>query len=89
MLDSNQHPGAPLVGDLIAAGSVLGALFGWLPYIAALLGIIWYIVQFLESPLWKRWSGRRKLARLEKLEREHDARALQIARLRGELKGDP
>jgi hypothetical protein len=76
-----KHLGS-LLGDVAAAGSILGALVGWLPYVAAGLGILWYFVQFWESPLRKRWTARRQLARLEKLEREHNERASEIARLR-------
>ncbi len=72
-------------GDLAAAGSVLAALMGYLPYIAAGLGIIWYCVQFWESPLRKRLDMQRKLTRLERLERSHRERAREIARLKERL----
>lgn len=72
-------------GDLAAAGTVLATLAGWLPYIAAGLGVVWYCVQFWESPLCKRWLARRRLARLERLEREHTTRARELERLRREL----
>ncbi len=71
--------------DLAAAGAVLAALIGWLPYVAALLGILWYLVQFWESPLRKRWSERRLRARLARLEREQGERAEEMERLRGEV----
>ncbi len=71
--------------DLAAAGAVLAALIGWLPYVAALLGILWYLVQFWESPLRKRWSERRLRARLARLEREQGERAEEMERLRAEI----
>lgn len=74
-------------GDLAAAGTIAATLVGWLPYIAAGLGVVWYCVQFWESPLRQRWSARRRLARLERLEREHNERAAELVRLRKELEG--
>ncbi len=74
-----------LWGDLAAAGAVVGALIGWLPYLAALLGILWYLVQFWESPLRARWTRRRLRARLARLEREQGKRAEEMERIRAEL----
>jgi hypothetical protein len=31
--------------DLLSATTIAGSLMGWLPPIAALLGIVWYILQ--------------------------------------------
>lgn len=80
----NDRP-SNLWGDLAAASTIVGTLVGWLPYLAAGLGVVWYCVQFWESPLCKRWLARRRLARLERLEREHTTRAGELERLRKEL----
>lgn len=41
-----------------AAAAVLSSLAGWLPPIAAALGIIWYCVQIAESKTGQRVIGR-------------------------------
>ncbi len=37
------------VGDAGAGATILAALAGWLPPLAALAGIIWYLIQIYES----------------------------------------
>jgi len=39
-LDEQRH-----VADALSATTIAGCLMGWLPPIAALLGIVWYILQ--------------------------------------------
>lgn len=34
-----------LGADLISAGAIVTSLMGWLPPIAAILGIVWYVLQ--------------------------------------------
>lgn len=35
--------------DVAAAGGVVATILGWLPAVAATLGIIWYLIQIIES----------------------------------------
>jgi hypothetical protein len=79
----NQHHNT--WGDLVAATTIVASFAGLLPYIAALLGICWYCLQFWESQTRRNWSARRRLVRLEKLEREHAKRAGELERLREAL----
>jgi chromate transport protein ChrA len=36
-------------GDTMAVGAIIGTFLGWLPSIAAILSILWFIVQLYES----------------------------------------
>ena len=40
----SDHPVATAAMNLTAGATVIGSLIGWLPSIAALLGIIWYCI---------------------------------------------
>ena len=52
------------VADVASIGTMLAALAGWLPAIAALLTIIWTAIRIVETDtvqrLWKRWKNRKK-----------------------------
>lgn len=71
--------------DVAAAGVIMGSLLGYLPSLAAALGLVFYAIQIWESKSIQgaiaRWSTRRKsrhIARLNKrVERAH--RALKSA----------
>jgi hypothetical protein len=47
-------------GDLAAAGAILGTLVSILPPIAAILGIVWYVLQIYESHTMREWRLHRK-----------------------------
>lgn len=51
-------------GDIVAGVAVVGSLVQLLPSIAALLAIVWYIIQIRESRTWRdvkqRWRGRHR-----------------------------
>lgn len=38
-----------VVGDTVAASTIIGSLLGWLPAIAAGIGIVWYALLFYEK----------------------------------------
>jgi hypothetical protein len=44
--------------DAVAAGAIVTSLVGWLPPVAALLGIVWYILQ-IYSWIENRWRKRK------------------------------
>lgn len=44
--------------DLTAAVAVIGTLVDWLPDIAALFTIIWYMIRIWESDTVKAWRGK-------------------------------
>lgn len=56
------------IANVISGGAVVSAVFGYLPAIAAIVGLIWYLIQIYESSTVQRWvAGRRvrKIARLK------------------------
>lgn len=38
-----------LAGDVVAGGAIISSLLSWLPPIAAVLGVIWYLLLFYEK----------------------------------------
>lgn len=68
------------IGNAFSAGAIVGTLVGWLPAAAALVGLIWYLIQIYESQTAQRWLASRrarKIARLKQrlhtLQRPDDA----------------
>ena len=77
---SEQHiiPYSPaaLVGDVISAGAIIGTIIGYLPYVAAFAGLVWYLIQIWESKTVQGWwcnrrmvRGTKKIARLQAREK--------------------
>lgn len=64
--------------DAFAGASIVGALMGWMPAIAALAAVLWYVVQIYESKTVQRHVRRLRLKalrrRLAKLEKADEAR---------------
>ena len=66
MSDSSPlHPIAVLA-DLISAGAILGTIAGDLPYVAAVAGLIWYLIQIWESRTIQHWWRNRQMVRKAK-----------------------
>lgn len=61
-------------GDGLSAGAILGAFLGALPAFAALVGVIYYVIQIYESTTVQKWmdKGRRarKTRRIAKIKAE-------------------
>lgn len=45
--------------EATALGSIVGTMFDWLPKVAVVLAIIWYILQIRESQTWRQLALRR------------------------------
>lgn len=63
------------VGNTVSVGAIIGSIFGYVPVVAAIVALVWYVIQILESKTAQRWfraHHQRKLAslraRLRKLE---------------------
>lgn len=69
------HP-SNLLADGISALAILGTILGYLPYMAAVAGLLWYLIQIKESHTVQHWWNNRKLVR----------RAKKVARLRAREK---
>ena len=73
--DPSQYPIAKAI-DAVAAGAIVGSFLGWLPVIASVVSIIWFVIQITESHTfvtwhnnWKTRSREKKLARLRAKEK--------------------
>lgn len=53
-----------------AGVTILGAMSGVLPPIAALIGVIYYGIQIFESKTMQDWLARRRLAKIVKLRKQ-------------------
>lgn len=42
------------VADALSAGAVVATIAGWLPPLAAALGVVWYCIQIAESKSFQR-----------------------------------
>jgi hypothetical protein len=62
--------------DVVSAGAIVGSIIGYLPYIAALVGMIWYAIQIWESRTVQHWWRNRQMVR----------KAKRIARLKAKEK---
>lgn len=45
----NDHEALKHVGDAVSIGTVIATLAGWLPYVAALMSIIWTAIRIFET----------------------------------------
>lgn len=49
--------------DGVSAAAILGALLGVLPVLAALVGVVYYIIQIYESKTWQNATARWRVSR--------------------------
>ena len=54
-------------GNLVSASAIIGAIAGWLPALAALVGLIWYLIQIYESATVQRWAAARRARKIARL----------------------
>lgn len=55
-----------VAADVVSALAVLGAFAGFMPPLAALGALAWYVVQIYESKTFQKWSRARRHARRRK-----------------------
>lgn len=58
------------VGNGISAGAILSTFMGWTPSVAAVVALIWYLIQIFESDTMRKWRARRRLRKLTRLRAE-------------------
>lgn len=46
------------VADTASLGTTAAAFLGWLPHVAALLGVVWWAIRIYETKTVQRWLGR-------------------------------
>ena len=65
----DQHHGIfNYVTNAVGVGTIVGALWGAIPIIGAMVAIIWYAINIVESATYKNWSLRRHKKRVAKAE---------------------
>lgn len=78
-----------IVGDVVAGGTIVSTLLGYVPAAAAALGVLWYAIQIWESRTVQEWKERRvaahKVAKLARLQAQHkiivaELEALEVVR---------
>jgi hypothetical protein len=55
MSDSHHAAIATASADTISAGAIVASFLGWLPPIAAIAAILWYVIQIYESRTFQKW----------------------------------
>jgi hypothetical protein len=45
-------------GDGVSLGLIVGAMGGWLPTVAALLAVIWWLIRIYETKTVQKWVNR-------------------------------
>ena len=53
-----------LLGHIFSAGAIIGTFIGWLPGVAAVVALIWYMIQIYESKSVQNWLRTRRMRRL-------------------------
>ena len=71
-----EHDYFAWLGNSASVVTILGSIFGLLPPLAALVAIIWYMIQVYESKTYREWRARRL----------HDKKTRKIARLQAQQK---
>lgn len=72
------------VGNALSIGAIIGSFAGWAPAIAAVVALIWYLIQIFESKTVQRWMSERRMRKLARLK----ARVIMIeAKARRRLPG--
>jgi hypothetical protein len=83
------HSPAAVVGDIVSAGAIVASFLGYVPLIAALFALVWYMIQIWESRTVQHWWRNRqmvkkakKVARLKAKEKVIVAQLLALETLR-------
>lgn len=56
------------LGNGLSIGAIASTMLGWTPAVAAIVALVWYLIQIYESTTVQRWLAtrrNRKLARLK------------------------
>lgn len=55
------------LGNIFSAGAIVSTMAGWVPAIAAIVGLIWYLIQIYESATVQRWLATRRVRKIAKM----------------------
>lgn len=54
-------------GNSASIGAVVSTIFGWLPPAAALIALIWYVIQIYESATVQKWIRTRRTRKIARM----------------------
>ena len=60
------QPPTSWVADTLSAGAIVATIAGYLPFIAAVAGLLWYLIQIWESRTVQHWMRNRQMVRKAK-----------------------
>lgn len=55
------------LGNIFSAGAIITTALGWVPAIAAIVGLIWYLIQIYESATVQRWLATRRIRKIARM----------------------
>lgn len=61
------HTASSWAGNVISAGAIITSFMGWVPGIAAIVALVWYLIQISESQTVQRWFAARRQRKLASL----------------------
>lgn len=64
--DTN-HTISHWIANVTSGGLVVSTVLGWAPALAAIVGLIWYLIQIYESTTVQRWMATRRVRKLARL----------------------
>lgn len=65
-MDSS-HTVQAWAGNIFSIGAIAGAIVGYLPTAAAIVGLVWYLIQVYESATIQRWLAARRSRKIARL----------------------
>ena len=54
-------------GNILSAGAIVGTVLGWVPAVAAIVALVWYLIQISESETVRRWVATRRVRKIARL----------------------
>lgn len=64
-------PDAMLAAHAISLGAIVGTFTGLLPPLAALMAMVWYAIQIVESETFQHWLHKKKVRRRHRRIKRH------------------
>jgi uncharacterized protein HemY len=67
---NSEHNFTLWISNLVGGGTILATLSGFVPALAAVVALVWYLIQIHESTTVQKWIRGRRLRRLAHLKAE-------------------
>lgn len=66
-MEDTTHSIQAWAGNIISVGAIAGSWLGHIPALAAIVALIWYLIQIYESLTVQRWLANRRVRKLARL----------------------